>query len=272
LQCGQLPACIDVQLWDEGDGLEATLSRHTACWHQTCRISLLHTTSLCRKRRHEDEDVDADDELFEHNDVNGSDKPIVDTPRLTRTSSGITDEIDNLMSFFCHERGKDLRQVITWYVDEQVHKCASITHNSMQLSETQEAKYHPSCLVALYRTAAQKHAEQSNVIVRTSDQLSQMGVNSLALAELITYLEDVISPEFAPSVFKLSELTKLCSLQLQKHLTGSNSNVNSSRLKDRLEENYPGLIIINHGREVFLTYSEYIGEALQLMRDQIFSH
>ena len=261
-----------MQLWDEGDGLEATLSRHRACWHQTCRSRLLHTTSLSRKRRHED--VAANDELLDHTDVNISDKPTVITSRSTRTSSGITDEIDNLLCFFCNERGKDLRQVMTWPVDEQVRKCAAITHDNMLLSKlargdmiAQEAKYHPVCLLALYRTAAQKQPEQFDVNVGTSDQPSEMDVNSLALAELIAYMEDVRSTEFAPSVFKLSELTKLYSSQLQKHHIGSNSKVNSSRLKDRLMENYPGLTSVNHGRDVLLTYSEHIGEALQLMRD-----
>jgi hypothetical protein len=94
---------------------------------------------------------------------------------------------------------------MTWPLDEQVHKCATITHDSMLLGKlacgdmiAQEAKCHPGYLLALYCTGAQKQPEQFAVNIDTSDQPSEMGANSLALAELIAYMEDVINSEFAP--------------------------------------------------------------------------
>jgi hypothetical protein len=116
----------------------------------------------------------------------------------------------------------------------------------------QEAKYYPVCLLALYRTAAQRQPIQFDANIGSSKQRSEMNV------ELIAYMEDVRSSELTPSVFKLSDLIKVYSSHLQKHQVGFINKVNSSRLTDRLMENYHGLVSFNHGREVLLTFNEHI--------------
>jgi hypothetical protein len=185
---------------------------------------------------------------------------------MTRTSSGqLIAENESLTCFFCNKPGNDLRQVMTWTVNEQVRKCAFIVQDSLLLSKlargdmiAQEAKYHPVCLLALYRTAAQRQAIQFDANIGSSKQRSEMNVESVALAELIAYMEDVRSSELTPSVFKLSDLIKVYSSHLQKHQVGFINKVNSSRLTDRLMENYHGLVSFNHGREVLLTFNEHI--------------
>jgi hypothetical protein len=185
---------------------------------------------------------------------------------MMRTSSGqLIAENESLTCFFCNKPGNDLRQVMTWTVNEQVRKCAFIVQDSLLLSKlargdmiAQEAKYHPVCLLALYRTAAQRQAIQLDANIGSSKQRSEMNVESVALAELIAYMEDVRSSELTPSVFKLSDLIKVYSSHLQKHQVGFVNKVNSSRLTDRLMENYHGPVSFNHGREVLLKFNEHI--------------
>jgi hypothetical protein len=122
---------------------------------------------------------------------------------MTHTSSGqLIAENESLTCFFCNKPGNDLRQVMTWTVNEQVRKCAFIVQDSLLLSKlargdmiAQEAKYHPVCLLALYRTAAQRQAIQLDANIGSSKQRSEMNVESVALAELIAYMEDVRSSE-----------------------------------------------------------------------------
>ena len=40
---GHVPMDIDINMLDDGDGIEATLMRHQACWHKTCRLNFNQT-------------------------------------------------------------------------------------------------------------------------------------------------------------------------------------------------------------------------------------
>jgi hypothetical protein len=64
----------EATLWDEGDGMEATLARHLACWHRRCRNRLLHTTTLSRKRKLEEVAANDCSELLDDTDVNSIDE------------------------------------------------------------------------------------------------------------------------------------------------------------------------------------------------------
>ena len=48
-EIGELPSGINIEAWDEGDGIEATCRRRRACWHASCR-QVLHGTELDRLR------------------------------------------------------------------------------------------------------------------------------------------------------------------------------------------------------------------------------
>jgi hypothetical protein len=155
-----------VQLWDEG-GIEETLARHLACWHRRCRNHLLHTTTLSHKHKLEDVAANYCSELLDDTDVNSIDKFRVLTPHMTRTSSGLVAENESLTCSFCSKPGNDLQQVMTWTVNEQAHKCASLVQDNLLLSKlahgdmlAQEAKYHPVCMLALYCSAAHRQPLQ----------------------------------------------------------------------------------------------------------------
>ena len=93
-------------------------------------------------------------------------------PRLTRTT---TDSLDKHTGpvcgsdcFFCARPGNDLRQVKTFGVDENVKHCTSIIGDSflqIKLANgdliAKEAKYHPACLLMLYRKASRVQQHKS---------------------------------------------------------------------------------------------------------------
>ena len=96
--------------------------------------------------------------------------------------------------------------------------------------------------------------------------------------------------EVTRTVFELSELCGLYCNHLKKLNAPLTSKVHTSRLKERIRENFPAVTAVPHGRDVSLTFSEHIGTAMQqipnsadadairmmhaakLIRNQIFSH
>lgn len=91
--------------------------------------------------------------------------------------------------------------------------------------------------------------------------VSLINAESLALADVIAYIEDVRCTENIPSVFTLHELKDLYVEQLKFHgVVGAQTN--STRLKERLLENCPNLSAVPHGRDVLLTFSNNLGIAL----------
>jgi len=72
-----------------------------------------------------------------------------------------------------------------------------------------------------------------------------------------------------PTVLKLSDLSRLYATHLDRHMpnASSTSKINATHLKERLIENIPNFTAVTHGREVLLTFSEHLGEALHHMKD-----
>ena len=51
---------FDVNLLDDGRGIKATLSNHSACWHKTCRLKY-NTSELTRAKKRKQTICDASD-------------------------------------------------------------------------------------------------------------------------------------------------------------------------------------------------------------------
>ena len=277
INLGKLPSDIQnlVQYWDEGAGFESTFIRHRACWHIKCRQRLVHGTKLERLSASSCPNADPmpnpdPEEAMPFpnllDDAPSSEK----IPRLTRTTVGSqASKPTTPVCFFCELPGPDLRQVMTFGVHDKVHKCATIVQDAMLLAKLSvgdmiatEAKYHPSCLLNLYYKAGRVQAT-NDLIDDDRTPSSDIDCDSLALADVVSYLEDRRLLDATPSVFKLSDLNRLYSQQLQKHKVTTSSKCHSSRLKERLLANCPGLTSVTHGRDVFLTFAEHIGIALQ---------
>ena len=54
---GHMPMNVDVERLDDGDGLEATMRRHHASWHKTCRLKFNQTQLDCLARRKGEEEI-----------------------------------------------------------------------------------------------------------------------------------------------------------------------------------------------------------------------
>jgi len=119
-------------------------------------------------------------------------------------------------------------------------------------------------------------------------------IDSMALAEVIAYIEDTKFGEVTPSVFKLTELCQLYAYHLRKYAREAgvqvDSGIHSSRFKERLLSSCPNLTAVPYGRDVFLSFRDDIGVALhhvmeqadsdavhlmhtvKLIRNEVFSH
>jgi hypothetical protein len=89
MEIGGVPPDINLNLWDEGDGIEETYKKHNASWHKQCR-SLLHGTTLERlhtKHLRTIAATPAEKHLFEvsHDDYETPAK----LAQTTRSSSGL---------------------------------------------------------------------------------------------------------------------------------------------------------------------------------------
>jgi len=193
-------------------------------------------------------------------------------PRLMRSALNAPSTSTESVCFFCEAGGSDLRQVLTFAVDEKVRRCANVLGDSVLLGKLAkgdmiavEAKYHPCCLLSLYYKAGHQgnpSAQDDTVVPYDCDS------DSLAFAEVISYMEDAVYSETTPVVFKLSELTHLYSAYLSKFKIPQNTKVNSTRFRERLLENLPNLTAVSHRRDVLLTFSHNIGAALHDIRDR----
>ena len=153
MEIGQLPTGLNCDPWDVGDGIENTLRRRQACWHGSCRQQL-HGTKLDRLRM-QVQSAGSADEAQQGTSVSNEDNDIP-CKRMKRTT--ISDDKRTAVCFFCDKPGDNLRQVMTFQLDERVRKCASLIGDNVLLGKLMagdlvalEAKYHPGCLLSLYR-------------------------------------------------------------------------------------------------------------------------
>lgn len=267
INLGQLPGDIKpyVQYWDEGDGMESTFIRHSACWHIKCKHRFVHATKLDRLSAGSDtaDVADTDPCLSDDTVPTG-----IKVPRTARSAAGSRSTDISPTCFFCDLPGTDLRQVMTFTVDDRVRKCATLIQDSMLLAKlasgdmiATEAKYHPSCLLDLYYKAG--HVKSSDDNDELDETLCDIHGESLALAEVLAYIEGKRVSVDTPAVFKLSDLNKLYCAQLSRYKVSLSTKSHSSRLKERLLANCPHLTCVSHGRDVLLTFQQHIGVALQ---------
>ena len=119
-----------------------------------------------------------------------------------------------------------------------------------------EAKYHSKCLLALYYRA-------KTTVHRSRPETDHEGVMSrIVLAELVLYIEETHLEEGTAPVFRLADLAKLYTTRMEHLGVALCTKVNSTRLKERLLAQLPGLRAQSKGRDVLLAFDEDIGEAL----------
>ena len=87
-------------------------------------------------------------------------------------------------------------------------------------------------------------------------------LNGIALAELVSYTEEFGTISAELPTFKLADLVNMYKFCLQRLGCDTTSLVNTSRLKERLVFQIPGLQCYNKGHDVYLAFRDDVGFAL----------
>ena len=254
---GQLPLQFSLERLGDGAGAVETLCTNTACWHKSCRDQYNKTKLQRAKKRKCSE--------------GGEDNNAKNGKKTTRLSIGNMPGMSTKedLCFFCEEKASTevLRSASTFGLDSRVRSAALLLEEEKLLTKLNsgdliavEAKYHKKCLTSLYNHARDKRRRQN----RHCDDLNM--AHSIALAELISYLEDSrVKGEV--KVHKLSSLVIDYSVRSTQLRADSDQQVHATRLKNRLTTHIPELRAISNGREVLLSFDEEIGD---LLSDNLF--
>ena len=129
-----------------------------------------------------------------------------------------------------------------------------------------DAQYHRNCIIALYNRMRSK---QSNC---QGGGTKSMSVEAVALAELVSYMEESAQNDDIVPVFKLSDLTKLYTERLRQLDVEVSSRINSTRLKEWLLAAVPDLTAHVHtnGKDILLSYDNDISTVINLACESSF--
>ena len=150
----------------------------------------------------------------------------------------------------------------TFQIDSKVRRAAHILQDEKFISKLSvgdvvavEAKYHSQCLVELYNQAAKLERPEASF---NENSMS----HGLALAELITFIEDTKQLSDVSPVFRLSELAARYEETLASFGVTDNA-VNVTHLKNRILAQLPTLRAQKSGRNILLIFDEDIGIAIK---------
>ena len=217
-----------------------------AKWHKLCR-NQFSALKLERAQKRKAGDSDG-----KHNESR---------KKLPRRS---TDTEVRQSCFFCEETSGELHRASTFNLDRNVRESARILNDTFLLGKLSagdmvalDAMYHTQCLSKLYKRAAR--VKNQIVIPTDNDSICQ----SIALAELVSFLEEFRSDSDDNPVFKLSELSRMYASRLEQMGVDISQRVHSTRLKERLLKQCPELTSYKDGREVLLAFNEDIAAVLK---------
>ena len=234
---------------DEGEGVIKTITNNKARWHKSCGLQY---SNLKLQRAEKRKSCGEDEESYT-------------SKKFTRQTE-VQDQLIERLCFFCGNGASDKKQlhdVATFGLDKRVRESALELQDEKLLAKlsagdlvAQEAKYHASCLVALYNnahTSAQKAAQDSNDTI----------MHGIALAELLNYIEDArLDADVAP-VFKLGNLAKLYTQKLESLGVDVTGRVHTTRLKERIQHHFPDLQSHKEGRDILLAFDCDVSIALR---------
>ena len=237
-----MPIILDPVRLDDGTGIEETLRKNRAMYHQTCR-QMFSNNKVDRARAKRNKSSD---------DFNQA------TPsKLKRKSYNST------CCFLCEksEPESELHRAMTENIDRRLKECAHNLNDGKLLAllsagdaVAQELKYHLSCLTDLYNKERIQLAKQNK---GSENYPSENSYFPLVFSQLVVNIIEAQRNSSSPVVLQLVDLVKLCNerlLQLEE-----NPNVNATRLKDKLLQEIPGLEAYKKGRNIVLAFREDIG-------------
>ncbi|CAC5388314.1 unnamed protein product [Mytilus coruscus] len=211
-----LPTSLDLNQLNDGSGIQNTLIKSNAKWHKKCRLKF-NTTELKRAQKRQHKDI--------------SDDGQASSLQEARTST----------------RDERLREAATNAIDNRVRECAQKLQDTALLTKisagdlvSQEAKYHAKCLLDLYRKASRVAYDDESEGGRQT-RIS----HEIALAELVSFIEESRSEDNIEPVFKMSDLSKMYGNRLEKMGAKQESRA------------------YKQGRENLLAFKDDIGPALR---------
>ena len=248
---GCLPKNIDLDKLDDGEGIQATFEHHRARWHDSCRLEYNKT------------------KLFRAEKRKTSCERRTDVPRKYTRQSVDQPQPSVDKCFFCDgQAGKGtLHEASTFEIDANVRKCALKLEDKRLLAKlsggdliAQEAKYHATCLTSLYNKARD---------TKLNEDPDQDAVNQgIALAELVSYIEEARMDSDVAPVFKLIDLATLYKTRLEQLGTVLTGRVHTTELKNRILRYFPNLEEHKRGRDILLAFNEDVGAALRMACEQ----
>ena len=245
-ELGHMPMNIDIARLDDGDGLEATLTKHSARWHKACRLKVNQTK-------------------LERLELSMKPENVKTCPSAVTTRSK-HDKVDltEATCFLCNEPAGSatLHRACTQDIDVKVRKCALELKDTDLLAKLApgdmvalEAKYHTKCLAKLYNRA---RAAADSTNADTGDDTRLTGI---AFAELVMFMEDTCKEEGIIPTFKLSDLARMYKTRLEQLGASVDVRIHTSRLKNILLAVLPDLKAHSQGRDVLLTFQ--VGNAIR---------
>ena len=245
----KLPMPLELGRLDDGNGIEATFHENNARWHKSCQSKFNNTKLQRAEKRKCTQDCDSDATTSKkytrqvaHHEVPASD-----------------------VCFLCEDASmsEPIREASTFRLDSRVRRCALELQDERLLAKlsagdmvAQDAKYHPRCLVSLYNKATSLQDKQK---IDTTDKVN----HGIALAELLSFIDETRMDEEHAPVFKLADLVKLYSNRLDQLGVEQHVRPHSTELKNRILAQFPDLTAHKEGRDILLAFDKDVGPALR---------
>ena len=170
--------------------------------------------------------------------------------------------------FFCGKELGQLRKACTFRLDKKVRECAKVLQDSDLLAKlscgdmmAQDALYHATCLLNLYKKANQLNSDANGV----SDEKELHGI---VLAELASFIEQAVEEEGISRIFKMTDLADLYRSRLIDLGGTAPDRIHSTRLKTRLLAHFEGLKEFREGKETFLAFDDDLCTVLKVIYEQ----
>lgn len=230
----EMPIPLDIRRVDEGGGIEAALIKNEAKYHESCRLQFNNTKLQRAQKRHKSPDMTLSDEPS--------------SSKFTRRSCNASTEEGPLHleeCFICEKKASrtELREAMTMQLNTRLYLCAKTLQDQKRLAKlsvgdvvAQELKYHGTCLTSLYNKE-RAHLRKQQLMSKVAD--SEIEINQIVFAELVTHIVESQRGNTGGLVFKLADLCHLYESRLKQF--EANLTFNRTRLKNKLLSEIPEL-------------------------------
>jgi hypothetical protein len=248
---GAVPPTIRLDQISDGKELFQALSDNRAKYHKLCR-NKYDSQKLQR--------------IIERNQIVPDDSENAHSSTRCMRSSCEAADIKSCCLFCDSESmiGNPLVQASTKEIGPKVYALAMEMQDTKLLNKIAnqdfvalEVKYHKDC----YRGFLNRARSHERSCSTDEQDLYRLTYGSV-IAELVSYMEDMFIYGATSPVFKLSDITKLCTDRMTS-LGVKSESINRTRLKDDLISLVPGLREDKCGREVILSFEPDVGNAIR---------